>query len=488
MSDLSSEVSRTAVIRAAWIAAGLLALLLHLPAGRLVLPAIGIPWAFVMFLLARQRTSAPLVRAWRDAIRHGTGVLGLIGLGLAVVAVAVIAAPAAGAALALWLAAGASLVGVMRGTAALRDQLVGWSLLAVATGCVLLLGEGVLRLDAVARRVGTQAEVDAWWRRYDDQLNLNVLGIRSPYEIVRRDPGVVRVVAIGDSFTWGDKIASSDSIWPAQLEGQLRGRTGHRVEVVNLGQKAFTATNNAEMLRRLGWQFDPDIVVVQFYLNDILPGASNFKRGYTGWLFPRAALIPERYRKGPIRRSALLDVTEGALTALRHGDRAVQAAKWTEVYLRQGREWVAVANALTEMGEAAAERGVPIVLMLFPDLIPGLTDEHEPPFAAIHEQVARAARAAGFSILDLTPFYVQAGGDMRRWWATRYDAHPNAAAAGLAARVLADHLIDSYALEPRDAPATATAAAAAAAAAAAGATVQDRAAVETRAAVEAREP
>ena len=34
--------------------------------------------------------------------------------------------------------------------------------------------------------------------------------------------------------------------------------------------------------QRIGWQFDPDIIVVQFYLNDILPSGPDFERGYSG--------------------------------------------------------------------------------------------------------------------------------------------------------------------------------------------------------------
>ena len=43
----------------------------------------------------------------------------------------------------------------------------------------------------------------------------------SRHERVERSPGGVRVVAGGDSFTWGDKIANSDSTWPPPLEKGL---------------------------------------------------------------------------------------------------------------------------------------------------------------------------------------------------------------------------------------------------------------------------
>jgi lysophospholipase L1-like esterase len=430
--------------------AGALALALHLPPSLEVVLAIGAPWATVTVLLGRRGTAERLIGAWREATSTGAGAFGVVGLGLLAWGVGWLATAAAGVLLALWLAGAASLIGVLRGPAVQREQMAGWSLAALALGAALLAAEGVLRLPSVAARLGTPQEVDRWRERYEGSWEENLLGLRSPYETVRKEPGVFRVVAIGDSFTWGDKIASADSTWPARLEDDLRRHMpGLPVEVVNLGQNGFTAVNEAEMLRRLGWQLDPDVVVVQFYLNDILPGRPGFGREYSLWLFPRRSLLPWRYRNPRWATSALADLVEGVLWRLRHGDAVAQVATWTELYRRRGPEWTALAGALAEMGGAAAERGVPIVLMLFPDFIPGIRAGDELPFAAIHEQVADVAKDAGFSVLDLTPAYLREGADLGDWWATPWDAHPNEAAAGVAARTLADHLMATFELPRR---------------------------------------
>lgn len=434
--------------RGAWFALGAVAVVLHLPLTVGVVIAILLPWLVVLGLLGRAGTKQRLLAAWGGALATRPGAWGTAGLVLVCLGVAFMVSPGAGALLTLWLAAAGSVIAVVRGRETLREQLVGWSMLAIAGGFVLVLGEAILRLDSVAARIGTPREVDSWWQRYDAIWERNVLDIRSPYETLRKEPGVVRIAAIGDSFTWGDKIASSDSTWPAQLEDELLRRLpAARVEVINLGEKGFTTVNEAEMLRRVGWQFDPDLVVVQFYLNDILPGGPNFQRGYSGWIFPRAWILPERYKGGPAGRSALLNVMESVLTARRHGDRAAQAAKWTEVYERKGPEWRALEDGLREMGAAAAARRVPIVLMLFPDFIPGIDTVAVLPFGAIHEQVKAVAAEAGFSILDLTQSYIRANPQMRDWWAAAYDAHPNEAAARHAAITLTDHLLKT--VDPR---------------------------------------
>jgi lysophospholipase L1-like esterase len=440
---LHAETPGLAEFRAVWIVVGILALLLHLPLTLPVLLANGAPWLAMAVLLNRQGTCARVLDVWRGAMAIRAGRLGLTGIALTLVTVAVLVSPGAAILLGICLTLAGSLIGLLWGSAVLREQLIGWSLGALGMGAVLFTLEGALHLQPVAARLGTPKELDSWWEhRYDRLWESNVLGIRSPYETLRKEPGVLRVVAIGDSFTWGDKIASSDSTWPAQFEEELRDQVpGTPVEVVNLGELGFTTVNEAEMLRRLGWQFDPDIVVVQFYLNDILPSGENFQQEFTEWLFPRAWILPERYRRGPVGSSTLLWVVEGALSALRNGNRADHAAAWTEVYQLRGPEWVAQRDALREMGRAANVRGVPIVLMLFPDFIPGAQDDPVLPFQAIHDQVMDEALDAGFSILDLTPLYFGDGGDPRRWWAMPYDEHPSSAALGVAAEALALHLL-----------------------------------------------
>lgn len=437
----SDTKPRVAEARAVWVAAGVLGIVLHRPWSPPILLVIGVPWVSGLLLLAGKGTASRLARVWREAVMSREGVFGAAGLMVVVFCAALVMGVGAGVLLGLWLGFGLSVIGIVLGPSTLRSQLAGWSLLSLAATLTLFGAEGFLSLRPVAARLGTPAEVERWHARYDRSWERNVLGIRSPYETVRKDSGVTRIVVIGDSFTWGDKIAVTDSTWPAQLEEQLRRQQPQAaIEVVNLAKNGFTTVNGAELLRRVGWQFDPDLVLVQFYMNDILPSEPEFVRHYSEWLFPRAWVLPQRYRRGRLGQSALLYVVEGALTAWRHGDRVAQAAKWTALYQQRGTEWNALAGALDEMGRAAAERHVPIVLVLFPDFIPGVRAEAAVPFRSIHDQVGQAASSAGFSILDLTAIYLREGNDLQHWWATPYDAHPNEAAARVAANGIAQHL------------------------------------------------
>lgn len=191
----------------------------------------------------------------------------------------------------------------------IRTTLIGLSVASVA----LVVGFGSLemlfRIPSVAARWGTPAELSAWDSRYDRVWKENVFGFRSRHETVARSSGVNRAVVLGDSFTWGDKIAETDDAWPARLEAILN-RTGDEAwEVINMAQNGYTTANEAELLRRLGWQFDPDLVLVQFYINDALPSGGDFTHVLGSWLRPRVNLLPVRFRSGWVQQSAVFSLT-----------------------------------------------------------------------------------------------------------------------------------------------------------------------------------
>ncbi len=193
------------------------------------------------------------------------------------------------------------------------------------------------------------------------------------------------------------------------------------------------------MLRRLGWQFQPDLLVIQFFVNDALPSGSNFASKSGDWIIPNRRLLPVRFRSGPVDSSALLAFVEKRINALMNGPRPFDRFK--ELYLDNAEGWHQARASLREIADSAAARGVPALLVLFPYFIPGSWTAETYPLQQIHETVAAYARGVGFRVLDLTYLFAEQGGDWRRWWATPYDSHPGVAAQAIMARAIADDLI-----------------------------------------------
>lgn len=100
------------------------------------------------------------------------------------------------------------------------------------------------------------------------QFRINSMGIRSDREYsFRKLPGTVRIVGLGDSFTQGYEVGLGDT-YLYRLEEMLTTR-GFPVEVVNLGVSGHGTAEELIMLREFGLRFDPDVVILGFFQNDL---------------------------------------------------------------------------------------------------------------------------------------------------------------------------------------------------------------------------
>jgi lysophospholipase L1-like esterase len=94
-------------------------------------------------------------------------------------------------------------------------------------------------------------------------LSVNSLGFRGPEIVVPKPEGVFRIVAIGDSVTWGPPI--DEWTYPAVLEQHLApwvlDECGKRLEVVNAGVPGY---NFERVLKRIDEYLavEPDLVTV----------------------------------------------------------------------------------------------------------------------------------------------------------------------------------------------------------------------------------
>jgi lysophospholipase L1-like esterase len=293
-----------------------------------------------------------------------------------------------------------------------------------------------LRIPALARRFGLPGERARQEASYDRLWQRNVFGFRSPHEQVARRPGVKRVIALGDSFTWGLLLPSADSAWPARLERALAGRDS-AVEVINMGRRGWATANEAEFLRRLGWQFEPDLVIVQFFQNDAYESGPDFQYREGR----RVLLLPEPFAQGYIRSSSIAALVAQGVNGLLFGI-LFRETESSDLYAEDAPGWRQMRQAIQEMGESARSRGTPMLFVLFPALLPGEWTPDTYPAREIYSRVAAEARQSGMLTLDLTAAFAAAGGDWARWWATPYDSHPGAEAHAVAAGAIAAFIRD----------------------------------------------
>jgi lysophospholipase L1-like esterase len=102
------------------------------------------------------------------------------------------------------------------------------------------------------------------------QVRTNDRGFRTPPFTESKRPGVIRVVCLGDSSTFGMNVEEVDS-YPRQLARLLEQDHPGRFEVLNLGVPGYTSRQGLELLRREVLALEPDVVTFAFGTNDRFP-------------------------------------------------------------------------------------------------------------------------------------------------------------------------------------------------------------------------
>jgi lysophospholipase L1-like esterase len=93
-------------------------------------------------------------------------------------------------------------------------------------------------------------------------------GLRSDRDFeYAKAPGIKRIVSLGDSFTIGYEVDASQC-FSSVLESELR-HAGIAVEVLNAGVSGFSTAEELLYLERELIRYEPDVVLVSFYGNDL---------------------------------------------------------------------------------------------------------------------------------------------------------------------------------------------------------------------------
>lgn len=274
----------------------------------------------------------------------------------------------------------------------------------------------------------------------------NEFGMRDGPTTIEKPPDVYRIALLGDSLGFGWRLPIEQG-FADLLEGELQGAVGERrVEVLNFCVPGYNTAIEDACLRHRALAFDPDLIVVQYFHNDLyLP---NFlldeptpPRSYlVDWVRRRLAppeagdmtrLVPPRSGDGE---------SNHAVAAWRRDPERVPA----EYAYMVGYEGVEA--ALRRIRATAEARGVEVVFVVtgVPHprcFVPG---SNQPLALPVDEPVRAIARDLGFRVLDLVPPTARRlladGKTDRDFILSDRDWHPNAYGHGIIAGLIADEL------------------------------------------------
>lgn len=235
----------------------------------------------------------------------------------------------------------------------------------------------------------------------------NAQSMREASDVAMESGDDIRIAVVGDSLVWTEFVAVNEAL-PQQIDVAL----GTGFEALNFGVTGYDTSDEAAWYESHVRNYDADIVVVVFCMNDLMIMSGPFERYADNDARARKdaqeALLE---RVAPVRRETIDTVVDHnekfawfKLWARFEGIlmRREFDAHYDDEYLVMHRQQDARARfetAIAQLGRDIQADGATPVFVVSP-VLESFDDYH---WDTIHEYVGEHAQAAGFAVYDPLP-------------------------------------------------------------------------------------
>ena len=232
----------------------------------------------------------------------------------------------------------------------------------------------------------------------------------------KSDQRLVRIVAVGDSFTHGVTLELT-ATWPIVLEGLLNSRApaAPRYEVINAGVGGGNLVKEAKNIELAVANLEPDLILHQLFLNDFYLARKYEECGEFEAV--------NRVLRAPEFRLHLFYYAWSAWRTLLHRD---AFKSFIICHGDPGRpHWQQLGTLIARNRDLLAEHGVGYVVFLVPHMN---WKQKEYAFLEFHESVRRSVGAQVEHYYGLLPQLMEEFESAYDHWLDPHypDAHPNA--------------------------------------------------------------
>lgn len=229
-------------------------------------------------------------------------------------------------------------------------------------------------------------------------VRINSAGLRSPEVGYDKPDGVYRILSVGDSFTFGFGVGQEQT-FSHLLEGKLNAE-GRHVQVINTGVGNYNTIQQLSYMEIEGHKFEPDHVILNFYLNDGEDVAPYSFNPITQYL-----------------QSAVM--ISGAIIRLKA--RFASEADYRDVYaqLYDGERWERYEKVLGGVADFAEERDIPLTVVILADL----RDLEHYEFEGVHDRLKDFYATRDVPVVDTRPGFTNF--EPMHYWVAADDPHPN---------------------------------------------------------------
>jgi hypothetical protein len=265
------------------------------------------------------------------------------------------------------------------------------------------------------------------------EYRTNSLGLRSREIDTKKTKGARRILALGDSFLWGDGLSEEDLV-TAKMEKSLRAHLGV-VDVVNAGMSGYNTHDELRALMRLAPIYEPDMVIVFFFTNDVLAEDSSgaplsWRQNVKEFLRHKSRFFAYLYYVYKDRLSAKIGTPRFLLP---------------QDYFNLNNStpgWVAFKRSALQIRDYCAQHGLHLLFVIIPTLA-NLDERY--PYAELRGAVVRFLHASHIDLIDLfNAFSPYRPSDL---WVSLENPHWNRHGTAIAANEITAYVMRHSALQ-----------------------------------------
>ena len=282
------------------------------------------------------------------------------------------------------------------------------------------------------------SQTQSRWKTNTVNNHINSYGLRGREVDLLPPLNTIRILLLGDSFTYGEGVEEEDT-FSNKLEELLNTSTmkdmaGVRYETINAGVSGYNTHDEYIYLENRWMAFSPDLALIVFYLNDAYDDSKFYSLitgAGTGAFLENSDAFNSRSRviEWLVNRFKRLKVARQV--------KNIYHTQFSDNPFIEGYDWNDSRRAFAQAAELTRKNGVRLGLVIFPELYE-LTEKY--PFRQIHHRVREAAERLDIPVLDLLDTFL--GEEPETLWVHATDHHPNARAHQMAAKEIMQFLKD----------------------------------------------
>lgn len=207
----------------------------------------------------------------------------------------------------------------------------------------------------------------------DEKIQINALGFRSNECSINKPSDTFRILLLGDSEIFSVLLSQNERLNNKLEEILNRNSSKVKYEVINTGVEGYGTTQELEVLKTKGLRLKPDLVILNYCLNDPDGGEYHFSDSCM------------------IRHSALCRYVWYRAKKAFLKKRLKTLKLDTEVkffhYLHSGKLWQTVKDSILTMADICKANNIKLMVNIFPTSSIAVASFENYPYQDIHELI-----------------------------------------------------------------------------------------------------